>query len=57
MTADRSYRTAMMVPKALTIMREDVGRAFNSACVAASERALIVTEVALRGQAGPDRRL
>ena len=40
LTADRPYRAAMPVPKALAIMREDVGRAFDPDCFAALERAL-----------------
>ena len=40
LTADRPYRAAMPVPKALAIMREDVGQAFDPDCFAALERAL-----------------
>ena len=40
LTADRPYRAAMPVEKALAIMREDVGRAFDPACFAALERSL-----------------
>ena len=40
LTADRPYRAAMPVPKALAIMREDIGRAFDPECFAALERAL-----------------
>ena len=40
LTADRPYRAAMPVPKALAIMRDDVGRAFDPDCFAALERAL-----------------
>ena len=44
LTADRPYRAAMPVAKALAIMRDDVGRAFDPDCFAALERALVVTE-------------
>ena len=40
LTADRPYRAAMPVEKALGIMRADVGTAFDPACLAALERAL-----------------
>ncbi len=40
LTADRPYRAAMPVAKALAIMRDDVGRAFDPDCFAALERAL-----------------
>ena len=48
LTADRPYRTAMPVAKALAIMREDVGTAFDPACFAAPERALKATQEKLR---------
>ena len=41
LTADRPYRPAMPVHKALEIMREDVGQAFDPQCFAALERALL----------------
>ena len=44
LTADRPYRAAMPVDKALGIMREDVGKAFDPACFAALERALAAIE-------------
>ena len=47
LTADRPYRSAMPVPKALAIMREDVGRAFDPDCFAALERALDRMDVEL----------
>lgn len=40
LTADRPYRTAMPVAKALDIMKADVGTAFDPACFAALRRAL-----------------
>lgn len=40
LTADRPYRAAMPVPKALAIMRADVGRAFDPACLDALESGL-----------------
>ncbi len=40
LTADRPYRAALPVAKALAIMREDVGGAFDPACFAALERVL-----------------
>lgn len=40
LTADRPYRKAMPVEKALAIMRGDVGTAFDPACFAALERAI-----------------
>lgn len=40
LTADRPYRAAMPIPKALGIMREDVGKAFDPDCFAALERAI-----------------
>ena len=54
LTADRPYRAAMPVPKALAIMREDVGRAFDPDCFAALERALarVASET---GSAPPER--
>ena len=41
LTADRPYRPAMPVHKALEIMREDVGQAFDPQCFEALERALL----------------
>ncbi|AWB23664.1 HD-GYP domain-containing protein [Methylobacterium currus] len=40
LTANRPYRAAMPVPKALGIMREEVGTAFDPACFAALERVI-----------------
>ncbi|GJE19190.1 HD-GYP domain-containing protein [Methylobacterium marchantiae] len=40
LTADRPYRAAMPIPKALGIMRADIGSSFDPACFAALERAL-----------------
>ena len=40
LTADRPYRAAMPISKALGIMREDLGKAFDPDCFAALERAL-----------------
>ncbi|TGD96645.1 HD-GYP domain-containing protein [Methylobacterium nonmethylotrophicum] len=40
LTANRPYRAAMPVPKALGIMRQDVGTAFDPACVEALERVI-----------------
>ena len=44
LTADRPYRTAMPVSKALDIMREDVGCAFDPQCFEALERVLIAVD-------------
>lgn len=44
LTADRPYRAAMSLDKALGIMRADVGGAFDPACFAALERALAAIE-------------
>ncbi|SDM46770.1 HD domain-containing protein [Methylobacterium phyllostachyos] len=44
LTADRPYRKAMPLDKALTIMRADLGTAFDPICFAALERALAVIE-------------
>jgi HD-GYP domain-containing protein (c-di-GMP phosphodiesterase class II) len=44
LTADRPYRAAMPVEKALGIMRADVGASFDPDCFAALERALIAIE-------------
>ncbi|WP_345819130.1 HD domain-containing phosphohydrolase [Methylobacterium fujisawaense] len=44
LTADRPYRAAMPLEKALGIMRADVGTAFDPACFAALERALAAIE-------------
>ena len=51
LTADRPYRAAMPVEKALGIMRADVGTAFDPACLAALERALD----SLEGRSSPGR--
>ncbi|MDB5644854.1 HD-GYP domain-containing protein [Methylobacterium sp.] len=40
LTADRPYRKAMPVPKALDIMRGDLGTAFDPTCFAALEQAI-----------------
>lgn len=40
LTANRPYRAAMPIPKALGIMAADLGTAFDPACFAALERAL-----------------
>jgi HD-GYP domain-containing protein (c-di-GMP phosphodiesterase class II) len=40
LTADRPYRAAMPVEKALGIMEQDVGKAFDADCFAALKRAL-----------------
>jgi HD-GYP domain-containing protein (c-di-GMP phosphodiesterase class II) len=40
LTAHRPYRAAMQVPKALEIMRDEIGTSFDPACFAALERAL-----------------
>ena len=45
LTADRPYRAAMSVDKALDIMRRDVDEAFDAACLAALERALAIAKV------------
>ncbi len=44
LTADRPYRKAMPIPKALDIMRADLGTAFDPECFAALERALTEVE-------------
>jgi HD-GYP domain-containing protein (c-di-GMP phosphodiesterase class II) len=44
LTADRPYRAAMPLDKALGIMRADLGTAFDSTCFAALERALATIE-------------
>ncbi|UIY45682.1 HD-GYP domain-containing protein [Methylobacterium radiotolerans] len=44
LTADRPYRAAMSLEKALGIMRTDLGAAFDPACFAALERALVAIE-------------
>lgn len=44
LTADRPYRAAMPLEKALEIMRADLGTAFDPACFAALERALTAIE-------------
>ena len=44
LTADRPYRKAMPIPKALEIMRADLGTAFDPVCFDALERALTVLE-------------
>lgn len=40
LSADRPYRAAMPIEKALGIMAQDVGKAFDADCFAALERAL-----------------
>lgn len=40
LTADRPYRSAMPIEKALAIMRADVGKALDGRCLAALERAI-----------------
>ncbi|GJD78517.1 metal-dependent phosphohydrolase [Methylobacterium gregans] len=49
LTADRPYRKAMPVEKALGIMRTDVGAAFDPDCFAALERAIAGLEAGLPG--------
>ncbi|KQO66673.1 metal-dependent phosphohydrolase [Methylobacterium sp. Leaf87] len=44
LTADRPYRKAMPIPKALDIMRADLGTSFDPECFAALERALAEIE-------------
>ncbi|MGH1572600.1 HD-GYP domain-containing protein [Methylobacterium sp. P31] len=44
LTAERPYRAAMPLEKALGIMRADLGAAFDPLCFAALERALAVIE-------------
>ena len=44
LTADRPYRAAVPLDKALSIMRADLGTAFDRSCFAALERALIAIE-------------
>ncbi|MDP4002576.1 HD-GYP domain-containing protein [Methylobacterium sp. NEAU K] len=44
LTADRPYRAAMPLPKALGIMRADLDTAFDPFCFAALERALAAIE-------------
>jgi HD-GYP domain-containing protein (c-di-GMP phosphodiesterase class II) len=44
LTADRPYRAAMPLEKALGIMRADLGSAFDPICFAALERALATIE-------------
>lgn len=44
LTADRPYRAAMPLDKALGIMRADLGTAFDPTCFAALERALATIE-------------
>ena len=44
LTADRPYRAAMPVEKALAIMRAEVGASFDPHCFAALERALLAIE-------------
>jgi HD-GYP domain-containing protein (c-di-GMP phosphodiesterase class II) len=44
LTADRPYRAAMPIEKALGIMRADLGAAFDPLCFAALERALATIE-------------
>jgi putative nucleotidyltransferase with HDIG domain len=40
LTAERPYRAAMPIPRALAIMREGLGQSIDPACLAALERAL-----------------
>ena len=47
LTADRPYRAAMPVPKALAIIRADQGTAFDPVCFAALEQALDSVDSAL----------
>ncbi|WP_237482945.1 HD-GYP domain-containing protein [Lichenibacterium dinghuense] len=47
LTADRPYRAAMPVERALGIMRKDLGLAFDPICFAALERALVAMEAQL----------
>ena len=44
LTADRPYRKAMPVEKALAIMNADVGKAFDPVCLAGLERAIAAFE-------------
>lgn len=44
LTADRPYRAAMPLDKALGIMRADLGTAFDPICFAALERALLAID-------------
>jgi HD-GYP domain-containing protein (c-di-GMP phosphodiesterase class II) len=44
LTADRPYRVALPVERALEIMRREVGTAFDEGCFAALERALLAIE-------------
>ena len=44
LTADRPYRSAMPLEKALSIMRADLGTAFDPVCFSALERALAAIE-------------
>jgi len=44
LTAERPYRAALPVPKALSIMRADVGKAFDPQCFDALEQAIKATE-------------
>jgi putative nucleotidyltransferase with HDIG domain len=47
LTADRPYRKAFPVSKALAIMAEDVGKAFDPDCFAALRRAMIKVDATL----------
>jgi HD-GYP domain-containing protein (c-di-GMP phosphodiesterase class II) len=47
LTAERPYRTAMPVAKALSIMTEDVGSAIDGNCFEALKRALGKMNVSL----------
>ena len=47
LTADRPYRAAMPVPKALAIIRADQGTAFDPVCFAALEQALASVDAAV----------
>lgn len=47
LTADRPYRAAMPIPKALSIIRDDQGTAFDPICFAALEQALVGVDMVL----------
>jgi len=44
LTADRPYRAAMPIEKAMGILRADLNTAFDPACFAALERAIAGVE-------------
>jgi HD-GYP domain-containing protein (c-di-GMP phosphodiesterase class II) len=50
LTADRPYRAAMPVSKALAIMEGDIGTALDGVCVAALRRSLALLEAASGGE-------